>query len=904
MLKMFPKPQWLSFPQHEALDRDGPVDVPFEVFTSELIFRPISDRFDQIAARYSDKIAVDDGDIRLTYAEVQRASVALARNIEACAPSGQPIGVMLRHAAYFPIAALACLRGGRPVVPIDPGLPAGRIALIGEEARITLVIVDGPEGDSNDPFADIPRLDVTGSLGASGQEASNAAPSDGAAVILYTSGSTGRPKGICNNQSAILSRVAHFTNSCHLNAGDRFLLLSSTGTIAGVRDIFTALLNGATLVIAEPARVGYGGILRILASERITVCYALPALLRGMFKLHDARSAFQHLRILRLGGDIIWERDIVLCRSMLPSTCHIQIGYGSTEVPTTLQWFVPPDWSGDGTRMPCGRFTPDVLVALVDDEGNPPRAGETGELLVRSEHIALGLWQDGKLQVDICEGDPSQPFFRTGDLVRLREDGLAEVLGRKGRWLKIRGQRVDPAEVEGIARSSKEVADAAVLVRTEAGEATGLEVFVVPRDPEKPPRIDELHAMMAERLPGYARPNRIHVVAAIPLLAGFKPDLVALAELAKETPEAKSESDPAKGMTVQPGGDDRVGKAVVHAWSKVLDRKSVEADDPWDIAGGDSLKALSLVLLIEEALRVQVPLDLLHQSTRPSELTYALGRLLSEPAVDGVEEARTSGRPLAFMMPGVGGDETSLAELRAELGDRIRFVLADYPPSIALIEAGLNFDGIVDAVVAQIRGATKSDDVVNLVGYSFGGFVTWEVAKRLHAAGSRVGGIVLIDPLRTSNVDKLESRQNLSRRAERILRSILIQPRHSFDRILWETVYSFVKRAPPALLRPMPALAMKFPVAIATRLLLILNGTLRARALNSFTQSKFDYPARLFRSEDFIEESSDAGWSEVCPQLEIVMIGGTHVSMMENPRRAILAEQLFATMAGAESSTR
>jgi acyl-coenzyme A synthetase/AMP-(fatty) acid ligase len=102
--------------------------------------------------------------------------------------------------------------------------------------------------------------------------------------------------------------------------------LSSTGTIAGIRDIFSALLNGATLVIAEPGRVGFDGILRAMDHPHVTICYAVPALLHSLLHLEGAAAAFRHVRILRLGGDIVWERDVVLFRATAPPECHILIG--------------------------------------------------------------------------------------------------------------------------------------------------------------------------------------------------------------------------------------------------------------------------------------------------------------------------------------------------------------------------------------------------------------------------------------------------------------------------------------------------------------------------------------------------------------------------------------------------
>jgi acyl-coenzyme A synthetase/AMP-(fatty) acid ligase len=111
----------------------------------------------------------------------------------------------------------------------------------------------------------------------------------------------------------------------------------------------------------------------------------------------------------------------------------------------------------------CGRLLPDVSVALVDERGRTSGAGEIGELIVRSRH--LGHWQDGRLQPDIFESDSSLSFLRSGNLLQLRDDSLAELVCRTSRLVKIRGQRVDPGEIEAVVRGSDEVAEAAVVVQ-------------------------------------------------------------------------------------------------------------------------------------------------------------------------------------------------------------------------------------------------------------------------------------------------------------------------------------------------------------------------------------------------------------------------------------------------------
>jgi len=884
--------RWLDGPGAATLDLDGPVDVPFERFEADWVLQPVADRFDVVADRFASKLAVDDGEVRLTYSEIKNASLALAGAIALNASPGRPVGILLKRTGYFPVAALACLRAGLPLVPIDPGQPAERMALVRKEAGLQLVIVDGEPCGSSGLFDDLPQLDVTRSLEGVRDRLPRAVATNESTFILYTSGSLGRPKGICNHQAAILHRVAHFTNAAHLNADDRFLVLSSTGTIAGIRDVFASLLNGATLILADPGKIGFGGILNLMDREKVTVCYAVPSLLRALFRLHDARSAFRHLRLLRLGGDIVWEHDITLCRKATSETCHILIGYGSTEAPTAFQWFVPRDWPDRGARLPCGRPVEDVGVALVDEDGSAPDSGQVGELLIRSRHIALGTWQDGKLQDGIREGSPSSDVFRSGDLVRMRPDGLAELVGRKGRSFKIRGRRIDPGELESVARSSDDVGDAAVVVRSEGGEATGMDLFVVPRSRDLRP--GDLNELLARRLPDYMRPGRVYLVNEIPLLGGFKPDLAALAKYAIASEAA---SAPVNGPPADFDRSDRAMTALKSAWTKVLSLKSFRQDEDWELAGGDSLKALSLVLLIERELGVRVPLDILHRNRRPSDIARALDRLLSDQP-GGLEDA-ASGLPLIFLMPGMGGDELSLAKLRTELDGKVRFVLIEYPSSAALIKDGLRFETIVDSAIMQIHRVAQTQ-TIHLVGYSFGGFPVWEVARRLRGAGRRLGAIVLLDANRGDHVAKVMSHQNTLQRVRRVARSIRFQPRHSADRALFEAMYFLVRRAPPALLEHLPTIAKKFSPGIATKLLLYLDGSYRARALRGFKLSGFDHPATLFRSMDLREESADCGWSDVCPKLDIVFLEGTHVSMLEQPLRSVLGTQLVELVKAAE----
>ena len=584
---------WITARHDFALDLGGPVEVAFDRFESELLERPLIERFNSIVARFPDKIAVDDGMIKLSYRELQRACLHLAQRIGLVVPPGRPVAVLLPHDALFPLAALACLAAGRPYVPIDRTYPAERNATVMQEASVSAAIIacadDIPELD-----AGIPYLDIATSLGTREDANHPITPSDGPALILFTSGSTGRPKGICNDQRAILQRVAQATNSSHLHSGDRIILLSSACTIAGVRETFCALLNGATLYVADPLRLGISGILRVMREARITVGYVVPALLRSLLSFPDANEAFAQMRILRVGGDIPLESDLALIRSVAPQA-RLLIAFSSTEMPTIFQWFVPADWKPDALRLPIGFAQPGFSFMVTDDLGATMPRGEIGELVVKSRYLALGYWQEGQLIPGPFVQDPHDPSIRivkTGDLIQLRDDALVDMVGRRDFQIKIRGFRVNLGDPEAVLRGSPGVLDAAVIARHQGEDVSHLVAFVAPRQqPGDATLMNELKAALAARLPPYMRPARIHFINAIPKLPGFKTDIRKLEERDQEA-EAQS-----NGATETP--DDTISKAalggavsrldgiVERAWTTVLDRRSFNANIAWDAAGGD-----------------------------------------------------------------------------------------------------------------------------------------------------------------------------------------------------------------------------------------------------------------------------------------------------------------------------
>ncbi len=865
-----------------AIDHEGPIDVVFDRFDDDRIERPIAELFNQIASRHGSKIAIVDETTSLTYRELQRASFHLARRIDALVPPGRPVGILLPNNALFPVAALACLTVGRPYVPIDPTYPSIRADQIREEAGLSAIIINRIDGQIFYGGSSLPCLDIGTSLldGADNQPSVIASPG-GPAVILYTSGSTGRPKGICNDERAIVQRVAQATNSCHVNAGDRFFLLSAPGTIAGVRETFSALLNGATLYVTDPNRLGINGVLQMLSSVGATIGYAVPALLRQLLAAPDARAAFAQARIIRIGGDMPVKEDLELCRAVLPASCRILFAFSSTEVPTIFQWFVPRGWQPDSTRLPIG-YARVGMDFKIETDGE---ADGAGELVVRSRYLALGHWQGGQLQTGPFQtdsADPSARILRTGDRVRLRPDGLVEMTGRLDRQIKMRGSRIDLAEVEAVLRGCVNVADVAVIPRRQGEDVSALVAYVVPRGTQSPTFEADLKATLAQHLPRRMCPAQFRILDSLPRLRGFKTDVQALVRLdQRELAALDSSSDEVFAPSVVPSttsSDSRVHDAVAHAWTTIVGRRAFQANMPWDEAGGDSLAALQLWCLIEEALGTRLAIDRLELNATPTMFIAEVERQLCSSAVT------TSLAPLVFFLPSADGDTPLQAQFRAAFHHQIRFEVVEYPQWREMIDAGADFGVLVGAAVDQILA--KSDGDIFLTGYSFGGFVASEVARRLTELHRRVNFVGLID---TQFDFQLPEHQSKLSKIGNLVRKIFLHPAS-----LEVTALKVLARNSAfGVLHGIGELTSLLPAPTAFKRHYHLNYHLRVQSRHSWMLKPIQAPTYLFRTDEFPQSSALSTWGVLANHLEIISVGGTHFSILRPPAREILCQQFL-----------
>src|SRR5262245_2797112 len=408
------------------LDFGGPVDVPYDR-NCGTDFETIGgfEVIERAARDYSDKIAVDDGTVRLTYAQFIDRVYGLAEQLMAVTATGDVVLSVVPNSATSPIIIMACTLSGRILVPIDAGHPLERQRAIFDESGARLVLLAKNKSvDTSFIPPGIPKLTIDPLLQTNVVRPQFRYDRNAPLFGRFTSGSTGRPKGIIAGGRSGGTALRHFIEMFHLNSSDVVLGLASLST-GGARDAFAALGVGATIRIFEMRSGGLSGVLRVLEQDKITILSFVPSALRTILAIDGAEHAFRHLRVLDLHGERILASDIALFRRKLPATCCISVTMGSIEAGAVFSWFVRDDQI-KGSVVPVGYLLPGRRATLLDEEGQSVADNEVGELFARGP-MAMGAWQKGHLVPGPFLTDPDEPessIYPMGDLVRRRTDGL------------------------------------------------------------------------------------------------------------------------------------------------------------------------------------------------------------------------------------------------------------------------------------------------------------------------------------------------------------------------------------------------------------------------------------------------------------------------------------------------
>ncbi|MFF4603131.1 amino acid adenylation domain-containing protein [Streptomyces sp. NPDC001339] len=559
------------------------------------------------AQRTPHALAVADGDRTLTYAQLDSAARALAGHLRRHGVrQGDAVALLMARSARTVVAQLALWRAGAVCVPLDPAHPRPRTEALAADAGVTLTVGDGkllesaaPAGATlalpEEPPADAFLTDdepLTAEAPAAGPVSAAEPGPDTAAFIMFTSGSTGRPKGVAVAHRAIAELVtdpAYVT----LTARDRVLFHSPMTFDASTFEVWSALANGAAVVVCAVERPSLEDLARQAERHGVTVAFFTTALFH---QLAVRRSRlFALLRTVVVGGEALAAHH---AREVLRAFPWLELvnGYGPTETTTFATAHRVTDADCDG-QVPIGRPIAGASVYVVDDGGHPVPDGERGELWVGGSRLALGYLGRPELTAERFVSHPEWGrLYRTGDVVSRRPDGVLEFHGRTDDQVKVRGFRIEPGEVEHALRDQPEVTDAAVAVHRPSLDDARLIAFVVAA-PGPVPRPAALRDRLATVLPAHLVPDELTVVGELPLTPSGKVDRRALTDLLTVDGAAA----PAAPLTP-------LEQAVAELWSRSLGREVSRPDAEFLALGGHSLLALAVTDDLREELGVELTL--------------------------------------------------------------------------------------------------------------------------------------------------------------------------------------------------------------------------------------------------------------------------------------------------------
>ena len=422
------------------------------------------------AHRTPDAPAIIAPDTTLTYQELVSAAAQLATLIPDH-DSPVPVAVALDKGAAQIAAVIAVLLAGRPYLPLDPRQPATRQTSILDDAGVDVLLTDGagphtwPDALTVVPIDHIPAPDMAASV-----PARNTGP-DELAYVIYTSGSTGRPKGVAVSHRAVRATLDDIVDRFQLHHQDRVLGLSGLSFDLSVFDIFGTFAAGAAVVLPEPHRRGDPARwAQLIDDHAVSVVNSVPAQPQMLVQYlrsqpESGRARLESVRLIMMSGDWIPTSLPGELSEVLPQAHQVSLG-GATEASIWSIFHpiaeVPPHWRSIPYGVPLLAHS----FAVRDEHGHDQPDWVPGELWIGGDALATGYFRDPDLTAARFVTDPlsGTRMYRTGDIGRYLPGGIIEFLGREDQQVKIRGHRIELAEVETAMQAFPPVTAAAVIV--------------------------------------------------------------------------------------------------------------------------------------------------------------------------------------------------------------------------------------------------------------------------------------------------------------------------------------------------------------------------------------------------------------------------------------------------------
>ena len=843
-----------------------------------------------------DAEAVVYGSERLTYAELDRHSNQIAHFLleEGLTP-GDRVGIFMDRSVAMVASMLGILKAGGVYVSIDPDYPAERVRFVIEDTSMRLVLTQSDVSAALPSVAASVVIDAEDSpvFTSSSEPVSLPLDPESIAVLVYTSGSTGTPKGACIPHRAVVRTVRN-TNYLQVLPQDRVAQSTSPSFDAAIKEIWLALANGATLVgVPRETLLGASELKRLIRSERITVLVVNTAYIHQIGL--ESPEALEGVRKVIFGGEAADPGPLRRLLKHLGSGVLVN-GYGPAEgcvISTFHQINDIPEGVDD---IPIGRPVTNARVYLLDDQQRLVPIGVTGEIYIGGDGVARGYLNRPELNrerflPDTLSGIPGAVLYRTGDLARMLPDGALEFRGRRDEQVKIRGHRIELAEVRQAITTHPDVKQVFLRVsEQQAGDKRLISYVTLHRKLADAETILGQHTR--NKLPDHMLPAAFVVLDSIPLTPNGKVDWKALPVPDDRPNLADAYLPPTTELE----------KSLVEAWQDALNVARVGINDNFFDLGGHSLLAARLIARIEKATSHNIPVATLFEAPTVAQLAQKLeqGSYASawSPCVTLQTAKENTGAEPLFYVHSLGANLVSFRKIASLMrGDRTVYGLQ--PHGLNGDQAPLDrIEDMAAAYIAEIR-KKQPQGPYYLGGVCLGGVIAYEMAQQLKRAGETIGAVVMIDSFLPGQLHFLRTRSSIMEYLDRHLGEILILPRLArlkyFTRWLANGVVRFGRAS---------GVYERSSIARATRALRIAH----IRAILTYQPQPYD--GRVINmicaeAAHRAYEDRRLAWSSLVQGgFEIKMLPGNHLTMVEEPHVRVLVQELENCLDRASPSTR
>ena len=498
----------------------------------------LGELFSVIAGRFPENTAIQTSEGTISYRDLNELTNRIAGKLGDLTGQGGRIAILMDQGINVIAAILSVLKSGNSYVPMDITLPEQRLQEMLDDAAVSLVIVDNGCQGVRDFLSRtaVPSVEMTTLADTSDKQYAPVPVSGNQdAYIIYTSGSTGVPKGVLQSHRNVLHYVETYSRLLDITSQDTLTLMSAFLFDAAVLDIFSSLLNGATLVIFDLKKDDFSSVLRRIQEEQVTIYHSTASVFRYFSESLDPATCFEHIRFAVLGGEQSRKGDLMHFNRHFPPNATLANLYGLSELTIGTMAFFPHGTRVDTENLPIGSPIDAMDITLVNPDGIPTPG--TGQMVVSSPYLAKQYWNRPDLTAEKFRTGLFQTSglsFFTGDIGEITPDGSLRHLGRSDFQIKIRGYRVEPGEIESRLSECDGVSKSVVHpVFTSEGDVF-LAAFIVSGPGASGGSMAELADILKRSLPDYMVPRLFVAVPELPKTPSGKINRRELEKMAKE----------------------------------------------------------------------------------------------------------------------------------------------------------------------------------------------------------------------------------------------------------------------------------------------------------------------------------------------------------------------------------